>query len=112
MIRMLVSWLIITGGILLAAFLLPGIRVQSIGSAFIAAAILAILNLFVKPVLVFLTLPITILTLGLFLIVINALLLMIVGGVVSGFEIKSFWWAVLGSLVISLVSSLTHWARF
>lgn len=112
MMHLIVYWIVITVAILAAAFVLPGIHVRSLGSALAAAAVLALLNMFVKPILVFLTLPITILTLGLFLVVINALLLMLAGAFVSGLEVKSFWWAVGGAVIVSIVTSLLHSARF
>lgn len=111
MISLIIYWIVITVAILVAAFVLPGIHVRSLGAALAAAAVLGLLNMFIEPILVFLTLPITILTLGLFVIVINALLLMLAGSIVSGFEIKSFWWAVAGAVIVSIVTSLLHSAR-
>lgn len=111
MMHLIVYWVVITVAILAAAFILPGIHVRSLGSALAAAAVLGLLNMFIKPILVFLTLPITIVTLGLFVIVINALLLMLAGSIVSGFEIMSFWWAVGGAIIVSIVTSLLHTAR-
>ena len=99
-------WLILTGSIMATSYLMDGIHVSGVFSAFLAAAILGILNAFFRPVLFILTLPITILTLGLFTFVINALLLMIASGVVSGFEVHGFWSAVFGSILISIVSWL------
>lgn len=99
-------WLILTCGIMLAAYFIEGIEVTGFGSAFLAAAILGILNAFFRPVLILLTLPINILTLGLFTFVINALLLMMASGVIGGFEVHGFWAAFLGSLIISLLSWL------
>ena len=77
MTRILIAWLITTIAILLAAYLLPGIRIASAGAAIIGAAILGILNAFLKPILVILTFPLTIVTLGLFLLVINALMFLV-----------------------------------
>ena len=74
------------------------------GAALVGAAVLALLNGFVRPLLVLLTLPVTILTLGLFLFVINALMFLAAGELVSGFHVQSFWAALLGSLVVSVVS--------
>ena len=91
---------------MLAAYLIGGIEVKGFGSAFVAAAILGILNAFFRPILIVLTLPINILTFGLFTFVINAVLLMMVSGVIRGFEVHGFWAAVLGSLVISVVNWL------
>jgi putative membrane protein len=108
MTRILVAWLITTIAILLAAYLIPGIRIASAGTAIIGAAILGILNALLKPILVVLTFPLTIVTLGLFLLVINALMFWLAGALVSGFEVKSFWSALFGSLVVSVVSFVAH----
>jgi putative membrane protein len=102
----LLRWLILTAAILLASHVVSGIEVHGFWSAFFAAAILGILNAFFRPILIILTLPLNILTLGLFTFVINAFLLKMVSGVISGFEVHGFWPAVLGSLVISIVSWL------
>jgi putative membrane protein len=90
--------------IIVAAYLLDGIRVTGFFSAFFAAAILGILNAFFRPILLILTLPINILSLGLFTFVINALMLMMASGVISGFVVSGFGSALLGSLLISIVS--------
>lgn len=92
--------------LLVVAYLLPGIAVASFGSALIAALVLGLVNMLVKPVLVLLTLPITIVTLGLFLIVINALLFWFVGSVLKGFQVNGFWWAVGGAILYSIISGL------
>ncbi len=103
---LLIRWLILTLSILAAAYLLKGIEVRSFFSALFAAAALGILNAFFRPVLLLLTLPLNILTLGLFTFVVNALMLMMASGVISGFHVHGFWSAVFGSLVISGVSWL------
>jgi len=105
---LIVRWLILTIAIIAASYLIDGIRVSGFLSAFFAAALLGILNAVLRPVLLILTLPVNILTLGLFTFVINALLLKMVSGVVPGFEVVGFWPAILGSLVISLVSWLLN----
>ncbi|MCU0596315.1 MAG: phage holin family protein [Desulfobacterota bacterium] len=105
---LVVRWLFLTVAILVAAHLIEGIEVKGFWSAFLAAAILGVLNALFRPVLIILTLPINILTLGLFTFVINAILMMMVSGVVGGFEVHGFWSALLGSLVISLVSWLLN----
>jgi len=105
---MLVGWVIVTLAILLAAYIIPGVRVRNVTTALVAAAVLSLLNALVRPILVFLTFPITILTLGLFLLVVNALMFMLVSAIVPGFEVKNFWSALLGSLVVSVVSLVTH----
>ena len=101
---LLVRWLILTAAIIAASYLIEGIQVAGFFSAFFTAAILGILNAFFRPLLIILTLPINIMTLGLFTFVINALMLMMASGVISGFEVHGFWSAVFGSLVISIVS--------
>ena len=101
-----VRWLMLTVAIMAAAYLLPGIEVRGIFSAFFAAAILGILNALLRPLLLLLTLPLNILTLGLFTFVINALMLMMASGAISGFHIAGFWSAVFGSLIIGVVSWL------
>lgn len=91
--------------ILIISYLLPGlIRVDGVWAALVAAFILGIVNAVIRPILIFFTLPITILTLGLFLLVINGLMLWLVSAIVKGFQVNGFWGAVLGSLLISIVS--------
>ena len=97
-------WLILTAAIVIASYLIDGIKVSGFFSAFFTAAVLGILNVFFRPILLILTLPINIVTLGLFTFVINALLLKIASGVVSGFEVYGFWSAVFGSFVISAMN--------
>jgi putative membrane protein len=98
-----------TLGILVAQALLPGITVQGAGAALLAALVLGILNATLRPILVLLTLPFTLLTFGLFLLVVNALLFMLVSGLVPGFEVHGFGTALVGSVVISAVGWLTSW---
>lgn len=90
----------------LTAYLLPGVHIDSFTAALILAVVLGLLNLIVKPILVILTLPVTILTLGLFLLVINALIVMWAGSIVKGFSVDSFWWALAFSIVLSVISSI------
>lgn len=97
-------WLTLTCAILVASYLLEGIYVSGFFSALGAAAILGILNAFFRPIALILTLPINILTLGLFTFVINAVMLKMASGVIGGFEIRGFWPATIGALIISLVS--------
>jgi putative membrane protein len=99
-------WLILTFSIITTSYLIDGIQVSGFLSAFFAAAILGILNAFFRPILLILTLPVNILSLGLFTFVINAVMLMMVSGIISGFKVYGFWSAVFGSLLISLVSWL------
>jgi len=108
MLVIITRWLIITVAILLASQFVPGIRVDTLSTAVIAACVLGLINIFVRPVLVLLTLPLSVLTLGLFYFFINALLLMLVAHIVPGFKIENFFSAFLGSLVISFVSWLAN----
>lgn len=94
--------------VLLASYFVPGVVVTGFTSALLVALTLGILNIFVKPILVFITLPINILTLGLFTLVINTFLIMIVSAIVPGFEVKDFLHALLFSLVLSIVLTLIH----
>jgi len=102
----LIRWLILTISIMITAYLTDGIYVADFFSAFWAAALLGILNAFFRPILFILTLPITILTLGLFTFIVNAIMLLMVSSMVSGFQVDGLWSAVWGSLFISIVSWL------
>jgi putative membrane protein len=102
----LIRWLILSVAIMVAAYLFSGIHVSGFGSALFAALVLGILNAFFRPILFILTLPINILTLGLFTFVINALLLMMTSGIIGGLVVDGFGSALFGSLIISLVSLL------
>ncbi len=102
----LLRWLILTFAIMTAAYLFSGIHVSGFGSALFAALVLGILNAFFRPILFILTLPINVLSLGLFTFVINALLLMMTSGIIGGLVVDGFSSALFGSLVISLVSLL------
>ena len=104
----LLRWLVLTVAVLVASWLLDGIRVTGLLPAFLAAAVLGILNAFFRPLLILLTLPINILTLGLFTFLINALMLKIASEVITGFEVYGFWTAVLGALIIGSVSWLLN----
>ena len=99
--------LIITGAVAfgLTSFL-PGIHIDNFWTAIVLALVLAILNSIIKPVLVLLTLPITILTFGLFLFVINAVIILIASNFIHGFTVDGFWWALLFSLLLSTISSI------
>jgi putative membrane protein len=100
----LIRWLTMTAAIILAAYLLDGIHVSGFFSALCAAALLGIFNAVLRPIAILLTLPINIMTLGLFTFVINAILLEMVSGIIRGFDVRGFWPAVFGSFVISAVS--------
>lgn len=104
LIRLLVSAL----AAMVTAYVLPGVRIDNFRSALILAVVLAILNLLVKPVLILLTLPVTIITLGLFLLVINAIIILIASNLVKGFRVDGFIWALLFSLVLTIVSGIMN----
>lgn len=106
MLRLLVVWLVHTLALLGVAYLLPGVSVSSFGTALVAALVLGLVNAVIRPILILLTLPATILTLGLFIFIINGLLFWAVGSFIQGFVVAGFWWGVLGAIVYSLVSWL------
>ena len=105
--KMLFQWLVSTLAILIAAYIVPGVTITLTG-AFVAAVVLGALNLFIRPILLFLSLPITILTLGLFSLVVNALLVMLTASVVPGFAVAGFWVALLFALVLAVVNWVFH----
>ncbi|MCW7753570.1 phage holin family protein [Desulfobotulus sp. H1] len=107
-----VRWLILTVSILVAGMLFQGIEIASVGTAIAAAAILGVLNAFIRPVLLLLTLPVTLLSLGLFAFVINAFLLQISAALVSGFEVSGFWTAFWASLVMAVINVALTGFRF
>lgn len=104
----LLIWLFInTISILIAAYILPGITLKDFTTAFIVALVLGVLNLFIKPILFLLTLPLTILTFGLFTFVLNAFMIILASALLSpNFHVANFFWALLFSLVISIVNSI------
>jgi putative membrane protein len=104
LIRIIITALVAFG----LSYLLNGVHIDTFITALILALVLAILNALVKPILIILTLPITILTLGLFLLVINALIIMLGARFVDGFKVDGFWWALLFSILLSVVSSILY----
>lgn len=100
--KILVRWLLLAGALLLVAHLYPGVEVKSFTSALIAALVLGLLNTLLRPVLVLLTLPVTVLTLGLFLLVINGLVFWAAAGLLPGLNVLGFTAALIGSLIYSL----------
>lgn len=105
---LIINWIASAVVIFIISQILPGVHVASFTSALIVALVLGIINAFVKPVLVILTLPITILTLGLFSLVLNALLILLVSNIVPGFVVDGFLWAFVFGIVLSIVNSLVH----
>lgn len=92
--------------VIIASYILPGIYVDSFLVAIIIAVLLSLLNVTVKPLLIIFTIPLTILSLGLFLLVINAIIILIAGAIVPGFVVEGFWWALIFSLLLSITNSL------
>ncbi len=104
--KLIINWLVYTAAILVTAYVLPGVHLSGIIAALVLAVILAAINTFVRPILIVLTLPLTILTLGIFIFVLNALLILLAAAIVPGFSVHGFWWALLFSLVLSLVNAI------
>jgi putative membrane protein len=104
--KIIINWLILTVAIMATSWLLPGVAVSGFVSALIAALVLGLINTFIKPVVVILTLPVNIITLGLFTFVINALLILLASRIVDGFSVRNFWWALIFSLVLSVIQNI------
>jgi putative membrane protein len=102
--RLLIKWLCLTGAVLFAAYVLNGIYVKDFFTAIFAAAALGIFNMFFRPLLLILTLPINVMSLGLFTFIINACMLKMASGLINGFTVTGFWTAVFGSLLISIAN--------
>ncbi|PIY92915.1 MAG: hypothetical protein CO030_01290 [Candidatus Magasanikbacteria bacterium CG_4_9_14_0_2_um_filter_42_11] len=107
--KLLLRWFLNALTLIAIAFYLPGVTVSGIYAALITALVLGLVNAVIRPVLFVLTLPINLLTLGLFTFVLNGLLFWFVGSVVKGFDVAGFWPAFLGALILSLVSWLLGW---
>lgn len=101
---MILRWIAYSLAIMLIAWIIPGISVSSFWAALLVVIIMGLINIFVRPILTFITLPINFLTLGLFTFVLNALLFMLAGYVAPGFAVNGFWSALLGSLLLSVLS--------
>ncbi len=102
LVRILISALVAFA----LAYVLRGIHVDSFWTALVFALVLAVLNILVKPILVILTLPLTLLTLGLFLFVVNTIVVLLASKLIDGFRIDNFWWGLLFSLLLSIISSI------
>ncbi|GAB4232537.1 MAG: phage holin family protein [Ekhidna sp.] len=102
----IVKLLLMSVGVVVTSYLLPGVVVDGFMTAIIIAVILSLLNVTVKPLLILFTIPLTVVTLGLFLLVINAVIVLMADSLISGFVVHNFWWALLFSLVLSLINSL------
>ena len=106
MMRLLLVWLVNAAALFLLPYVFPWVKVDTFGAALIAALVLGLINTLIRPVLVLLTLPVTLLTLGLFIFVINGLLFWWVGSFLDGFHVSGFWSGVFGAIVYSLISWL------
>ena len=102
----LIHWLVAALAIIISAYLLPGISVNGLFTALVTALVLGLLNAFIRPILLILTLPINILMLGLFTFIINALMIELAAVIVPGFQVRGFGWALLFSLVLALITSV------
>ena len=102
--RLILLWILNAVALLAVAYLMPSIHVASFGAALLAALLLGLVNAVLRPLLLLLTLPVTLLTLGLFIFVINGLMFWLAGSLIEGFSVSGFWPAVLGSLLYSVIS--------
>ncbi len=106
--RLILNLLVSGLAVFISAYILPGVTVDGYLTAILVAIVLGVVNAFIKPILVLLALPVEVLTLGLFIFVINAALVLLVAAIVPGFKVSSFWMALLFSIVLSLVSWFLH----
>ena len=106
--HLLISLLINTIAIVITAAVLPGVHLDGVMPALITAIVLGVINMFIKPIIILITLPLTILTLGLFILVINSLVILLAAAIVPGFTVDGFWWALIFSVVLWIVNSVLH----
>jgi putative membrane protein len=106
--KMILHWLVSGVAVLIAAYILPGVHISGFLSALILAVVLGAINMFIRPLLVMLTLPITILTLGLFVFVINGLLILLAAAIVPGFTVANIWWAIIFGIILAIVGAVLH----
>jgi len=106
--KLLIGWLINAAALYVTTKIVPGISVESWQILFLAAAVIGVVNALIKPIAQLIALPLTILTIGLFALVVNAIMLALAAWLVSGFDIDGFWPALFGALVLSLVSTILH----
>ena len=104
--KIIIHWIVSALAILVTAYVLPGVNVDGLTAALVLAVVLGAINAFLRPLLIVLTLPISIMTLGLFVLVINALLVLLASYIVPGFAVANFWWALLFGIVLAIVSSV------
>lgn len=112
MLNLIARWILNAAALLLVAYLYPGVQVESFWAAALAALVLGLVNAVLRPILIILTLPVTLLTLGLFIFVINAGLFWLVAEIVHGFRVTGFGAALLGSILYSVITLLTSWLLF
>jgi putative membrane protein len=103
-LRLLLGWAINAGILLLLPHVVPAVHVRDLGAALLVAIVLGLLNTVLRPILIVLTLPITVVTLGFFIFVVNGLMFWLAAQILPGFEVAGFWWAVLAAAVFSLAS--------
>ena len=106
--KLILRLLLTALAVVILSYVLPGVNVDSMWTAIVLAVVLALLNFLVKPILILFTLPVTILTLGLFLLVINALIILFAENLVPGFQVAGFWWALIFSLLLSFLQAVLH----
>lgn len=106
--KIFIKWLVNTIGIIFAGYLIKGIYVENFTTAFVAAGVLGIINILIRPIIIILTLPINILTLGLFTFVINGVIFYFIGNLVKGMAVADFWSAFIGALMISVINGAVH----
>lgn len=102
----IINLLVTTVAVIITAYILPGITVSGFLPALLVAILLWLINTFIRPILLFLTLPINILTIWLFTFVINALIILLISGLVDGFKVDGFWWALLFSIILSIINGI------
>jgi putative membrane protein len=105
----IISILVNALAVFITAYLLKGVTVRNYLHAILVAIVLSVFNAILKPILIILTIPITILTLGLFILVINTLIIMLVDYLLSGFKVKNFWWALAFSIVLAIINAILQW---
>ena len=108
MFSMLIKWILFALLIVFVAWIIPGISVSNFFSAMIASVVIGLINIFIRPLIEFISFPVTFLTLGLFSFVVNAFLLMLAGWIAPGFEVDGFWSAVLGSIVLAIFAGVIN----
>jgi putative membrane protein len=108
----LLHWLIRTLAVIITAYLLPGVRLSGFFAALVTAVVLGFINTFIRPLLLLFTLPINILTLGLFTFVINALVILLTSALVPGFQVNGFFWALIFSLVLAVINAILGFIVF